>query len=125
VLTSPDQKISLTDPDGRSMATSGRGSGADGYNVQTAVDTEHHLIVAREVTNIGNDTAHLANTAKATKVALHVDELEAVADRGYFDGEEILSRERAGITLTLPKRMTSGGEIGRPFWQAGLRLSGR
>src|SRR3990170_1872150 len=110
VLASPDQQISLTDPDCRSMATSGRGSGVVGYNVQTAVDTEHHLIVAHEVTNVGNDTAHLANTAKAAKAALHVDELEAVADRGYFDGEEILACDRAGITVTLPKRMTSGAK---------------
>jgi transposase len=110
VLASPDQQISLTDPDCRSMATSGRGSGVVGYNVQTAVDTEHHLIVAHEVTNVGNDTAHLANTAKAAKAALQVDELEAVADRGYFDGEEILACDRAGITVTLPKRMTSGAK---------------
>ena len=103
VLASPDQQISLTDPDCRSMATSGRGSGVVAYNVQTAVDTEHHLIVAHEVTNVGNDTAHLANTAKAAKAALHVDALEAVADRGYFDGEEILACDRAGITVTLPK----------------------
>jgi hypothetical protein len=79
-------------------------------SLQTAVDTEHHLIVAHEVTNVGNDTAHLANTAKAAKAALHVEELEAVADRGYFDGEEILACDRAGITVTLPKRMTSGAK---------------
>jgi hypothetical protein len=45
MLASPDQQISLTDPDSRSMATSGRGSGVVGYNVQLAVETEHHLIV--------------------------------------------------------------------------------
>jgi transposase len=110
VLASPDQQISLTDPDSRSMATSGRGSGVVGYNVQTAVDTEHHLIVAHEVTNVGNDTAHLANTANAAKAALQVDTLEAVADRGYFDGEEIKACDEAGITVTLPKRMTSGAK---------------
>ena len=93
--------------------------------MQTAVDTEHHLIVAHEVTNVGNDTAHLANTANGSKAALHVDELEAVADRGYFDGEEILACDRAGITVTLPKADDIGREIGRPFWQAGLRLFGR
>ena len=103
VLASPDKQISLTDPDSRSMATSGRGSGVVGYNVQIAVDTEHHLIVAHEVTNVGNDTAHLANTAQAAKAALHADRLEAVADRGYFDGEEILACDQAGITVTLPK----------------------
>src|SRR5262249_26426825 len=51
MLASPDQQISLTDPDSRSMATSGRGSGVVGYNVQVAVDTKHHLIVTHEVTN--------------------------------------------------------------------------
>src|SRR5258708_2620764 len=110
MLATADQQISLTDPDARSTATSGRGSGVVGYNVQTAVDTEHHLIVTHEVTNVGNDTAHLANTAEAAKAALHVDELQAVADRGYFDGEEILACDRAGITVTLPKRMTSGAK---------------
>ena len=110
VLASPDRQLSLTDPDSRSMATSGRGSGVVGYNVQTAVDTEHHLIVAHEVTNVGNDTAHLADTAQAAKTALHVDKLEAVADRGYFDGEEILACDQAGITVTLPKPQRSGAK---------------
>lgn len=110
VAASPDKQISLTDPDSRSMATSGRGSGVVGYNVQTAVDTEHHLILHHEVTNVGNDTAHLANTAKATKAVLDVDELKAVADRGYFDSEEIKACDDAGITVTMPKRMTSGAK---------------
>ena len=110
MLASPDRQISLTDPDSRSMATSGRGSGMVGYNVQIAVDTEHHLIVAHEVTNVGNDTAHLANMAAQAKEALQADKLEAVADRGYFDGEEILACDEAGITVTLPKPMTSGSK---------------
>src|SRR5262252_2853482 len=110
MLASPDQQISLTDPDSRSMATSGRGSGVVGYNVQVAVDTENHLIVMHEVTNVGNDTAHLANTAQAAKTALQVDKLEAVADRGYFNGEEILACERTGVTVTLPKPMTSSAK---------------
>lgn len=63
MLETPDQQVSLTDPDSRSMATSGRGSGVVGYNTQTAVDTEHHLIVAHEVTNVGSDRAQLANIA--------------------------------------------------------------
>ena len=93
MLASPDQQISLTDPDSRSLATSGRGSGMVGYNVQIAVDTEHHLIVAHEVTNVGNDTAHLASMAVKAKEALQADKLEAVADRGYFEGREILACE--------------------------------
>jgi hypothetical protein len=110
MLASPDQQISLTDPDSRSMATSGRGSGVVGYNVQVAVDTEHHLIVTHEVTNDGSDRAQLANIACQAKEVLGVDELEAVADRGYYSSEEILACDKAGITVTLPKPITSGIE---------------
>ena len=110
MLERPDQQISLTDPDARSMATSGRGSGVVGYNVQVAVDTEHHLIVAHEVTNVGSDRSQLAAIAKAAKAVLQAERLDAVADRGYFNGEEILACEQAGITVTLPKPMTSGAK---------------
>ena len=103
MLASPDQQISLTDPDSRSMATSGRGSGVVGYNVQVAVDTGHHLIVTHEVTNSGSDRAQLANVAKQAKAVLKTETLEAVADRGYFSGLEILACHETGITVTLPK----------------------
>src|SRR5499426_3950772 len=107
MLASPDQQISLTDPDSRSMATSGRGSGVVGYNVQVAVDTEHHLIVTHEVTNIGSDRSQLAKVASQAKAVLGTETLEAVADRGYFNGPEILACHEAGITVTLPKPQTS------------------
>ena len=110
MLASPDQQISLTDPDSRSMATSGRGSGVVGYNVQVAVDTEHHLIVTHEVTNSGSDRAQLANIAKQAKAVLKAETLEAVADRGYFSSPEILECHEAGITVTLPKPLTSGAK---------------
>src|SRR5262250_1903032 len=110
MLASPDQQVSLTDPDSRSMATSGRGSGVVGYNVQVAVDTEHHLIVAHEVTNSGSDRSQLANMAKQAKAVLQAAELAAVADRGYFNSPEILECAEAGITVTLPKPMTSGAK---------------
>ena len=74
MLASPDQQVSLTDPDSRSMATSGRGSGVVGYNVQVAVDTEHHLIVAHEVTNSGSDRSQLAKMAKQAKAVLQTQE---------------------------------------------------
>src|SRR6185312_15496394 len=96
MLASPDQQISLTDPDSRSMATSGRGSGVVGYNVQVAVDIKHHLIVAHEVTNVGTDRSQLSPMAMAAKAALGVEKLDAVADRGYFSGEEILACDNAG-----------------------------
>ena len=110
MLATPDQQISLTDPDSRSMATSGRGSGVVGYNVQIAVDTEHHLIVTHEVTNTGSDRSQLANMALQAKEVLHADHLDVVADRGYFNSPEILACEQADITVTLPKPMTSGAK---------------
>jgi transposase len=117
----PDQQISLTDPDSRSMATSGRGSGTVGYNVQVAVDTRHHLIVTHEVTNVGNDTAHLSNMANQAKETLGTEHLEAVADRGYFDSAEILACEEAGITVTLLKPMTSGAKADGRFGKQDFR----
>jgi transposase len=108
MLEAPDQQISLTDPDARSMATSGRGTGMVGYNVQTAVDAEHHLIVTHEVTNVGHDRTQLANMAQQAKDVIGTKKLEVVADRGYFKGEEILACDEAGITTYLPKPQTSG-----------------
>lgn len=110
MLASPDQQISLTDPDSRSMATSGRGSGVVGYNVQVAVETENHLIITHEVTNSGSDRSQLARVGKAAKAVMRADTLEAVADRGYFNSPEILACHEAGITVTLPKPMTSGAK---------------
>jgi transposase len=115
MLASPDLQISLTDPDSRSMATSGRGSGVVGYNVQVAVDTQHHLIVTHEVTNTGSDRSQLANIASQAKDVLGVDHLDAVADRGYFSSTEILACEQADITVTLPKPMTSGAKADGRF----------
>ena len=110
MLASADQQISLTDSDSRSMATSGRGSGIVGYNVQVAVDTDHHLIVTHEVTNTGSDRSQLANMALQAKQVLGAEHLDAVADRGYYNGVEILACEQADVTVTLPKPMTSGAK---------------
>jgi hypothetical protein len=86
------------------MATSGRGSGMVAYNVQSAVDTTNHLIVAHEVTNIGSDRSQLATMAQAAKAALCSDHLDVVADRGYFKGEELLACEQAGSRSRYPSR---------------------
>src|SRR5512135_3004973 len=118
---SPDQQISLTDPDSRSMATSGRGSGVVGYNVQVAVDTEHHLIITHEVTNVGSDRAQLSNMAKKTKATLETTNLDVIADRGYFSGEEILECDKAGITVTLPKPMTANAKAEGRFGKQDFR----
>ena len=121
MLATPDQQISLTDPDARSMATSGRGSGVVGYNVQVAVETTYHLIIAHEVTNDGTDRSQLSPMAKQAKATLKVENLNAVADRGYFDSEEILTCENAGITVTLPKPMTSNSKAQGRFGKQDFR----
>ncbi len=121
MLATPDQQISLTDPDARSMATSGRGSGIVGYNVQVAVDAEHHLIVAHEVVNQGTDHAQLSPMSQKAKTEMGTDTLDVVADRGYFDSQEILACSRAGITVTLPKPQTSGAKAKGRFVRQDFR----
>ena len=121
MLETPDQQISLTDPDARSMATSGKGSGMVAYNVQSAVDTKHHLIVAHEVTNDGSDRSQLFAMATQAKAALKVDKLEVVADRGYYKSKEILACAESGITVTLPKPQTSGSKARGQFVKPDFR----
>ncbi|CAE6804281.1 IS1182 family transposase [Paraburkholderia nemoris] len=101
----PDAQVSLTDPDARSMKT--RGTGVVGYNVQTAVDAKHHLIVVHVVTNDGIDRDQLTSMAKLAHTEMGVDKLTAVADRGYYKSEEILACHEAGITVFVPKTVTS------------------
>ncbi len=110
VEAAPDQQLSLTDPDARSMATSGKGTGVVGYNVQTAVDAKHHLIVAHEVTNVGNDRAQLAKMAGEARAAMGAETLEVLADRGYFSGQEVLACGPLGVTPLVPKPLTSGAK---------------
>jgi transposase len=107
VDAAPDNQVSLTDPDARSMATSGKGTGTVGYNVQMAVDAEHHLIVAHEVTNIGHDRSQLASMGKKALEATGHEEITALADRGYYHGEEVLACEGTGVLPCVPKTLTS------------------
>src|SRR5579864_615314 len=111
----PDGQVSLTDPDARSMATSGRGTGTVGYNVQTAVDTKHHLIVAHEVTNLGHDRTQLSSMANQARSATGKEELTVLADRGYFKGEEILECAQAGMIPLVPKSLTSNSKADGRF----------
>jgi transposase len=111
MLEAADQQLSLTDPDARSMKT--RGTGVVGYNVQVAVDTEHHLIVAHEVTNIGSDRRQLTNMAEQAKSAMGIkkkEKLTVVADRGYYTGEEILACANGNITTYVPNSNTSNNQ---------------
>jgi hypothetical protein len=102
-----DHQVSPTDPDARSMATSGRGTGIVGYNVQTAIDTENHLIVVHDVTNEGHDRTQLTSMGKQAKKATGIERPQVLADRGYFDSDEILKCEQANITPLVPKPLTS------------------
>ena len=121
MMKSEDKQISLTDQDARSMATSGKDTGIVGYNVQAAVDTRNHLIVAHEVTNVGTDRHQLSNMAEQARTEMGVETLDAVADRGYYAGEEICACEEAGITVTLPKPMTSNSKAAGRFGKQDFR----
>ncbi len=115
VAVAPDGQVSLTDPDARSMATSGRGSGIVGYNVQTAVEAEHHLIVAHDVVMTGSDRQQLSAISEKAKAAMGVDSLDVLADRGYFSGEEILACGAIGVTPYVPKPLSSGAKAAGRF----------
>lgn len=114
----PDGQLSTTDPDARSMISQAKGSGLVGYNVQTAVDAKHHLIVTHEVTNFGNDRAQLNQLAQAAREAMGHKRLQAYADRGYFNGPEIKACEDSGIATFVPKPMTSNAKAQGRFSKA-------
>jgi transposase len=114
----PDEQISLTDPDARSMISQAKGTGMVGYNVQAVVEAKHHLIVAHAVTNVGSDRAQLTKMGTAAKVAIGQDRLRAVADRGYFSGPEIKACTEAGIRPLVPKPMTSNAKAEGRFSKA-------
>src|SRR5258706_2067487 len=109
VQDAPDQQVSLTDRDARSMATSGKGTATVGYNVQIAVDAEHHLIVAHEVINQGYDRHQLAPMALKAQQATGCAQVTALADRGYFNGDQVLSCDGTGVAPVVPKVLTSSG----------------
>ena len=115
VADAPDHQVSLSDPDARAMATNGKGTGMVGYNVQAAVDAEHHLIVAHEVTNVGHDRSQLAKMARQAKEVTRTGGLTVLADRGYFSGEEVVACEAAGVTPIVPKPLTSGAKADGRF----------
>jgi transposase/CheY-like chemotaxis protein len=105
MLEAPDKQLSLTDPDARSMKS--RGTGVVGYNVQSAVEAKHHLIIAHEVVNAGSDRQQLSPMAKEAKAVLGTRKLKVVADKGYYNGTEIRECEQAGIVAYVSKPKTS------------------
>lgn len=115
VIAHPDKQISQTDTDARAMSTSMKASGMVGYNVQAAVDAKHHLIVAHEVTNTPHDRAFLSPMAEKAKAAMAADEIEVLADRGYFGGPQIKACEELGAVPLVPKPNTSGSRAAGRF----------
>ncbi|MGB2819195.1 MAG: IS1182 family transposase, partial [Burkholderiaceae bacterium] len=111
----PDEQVSLTDPDSRSMISQAKGTGIVGYNVQAAVDAKSHLIVTHEVTNVGSDRSQLTKMAIAARDEMGLDQLQAIADRGYFNSTEIKATLEAGITPPVPKPMTSTAQADGRF----------
>jgi len=105
MLEAPDKQLSITDPDARSMNS--RGSGVVGYNVQSAVDAKHHLIVAHNVSKIGSDRRQLSTMAQQAKDVLGTNKLTVVADKGYYNGDEIRACEKNDIVAYIAKPKTS------------------
>lgn len=107
----PGTQVSLTDPDSRAMATAGKGTDVVGYNVQIAVDAEHHLILAHEVSNVGSDRAQLASMGEKAREASGRASITVLADRGYYSGDEVVACEGTGVEPIVPKTETSGGAL--------------
>ncbi len=105
-----ETQISLTDPDARSMQGTGKATGTVGYNVQCAVETKHHLIVAHEVTNAVHDRHQLSGMAAKAKEALGAETIEALADRGFHEGKQLLACHQAGVTAYVPSFSTSNAK---------------
>ena len=103
---SGETQLSTTDADARLLSK--RGQVVAGFNVQTAVDAKHKLIVASEVVNDGNDTGQLYEMAKAAKEALGVETLEALADAGYYNGAALKNCEDGGIVAYVPPVKRTG-----------------
>ena len=115
VMASPDGQISLTDPDARAMASAGTGTGLVGYNLQAAVDTDSHIVVAHEVLNLGHDRTSLASMGRKAAEATGTPALTVLADRGYFSGPEVLACKDGGVVPICPKPLTSGAKAGGRF----------
>lgn len=119
MLGAPDQQLSLTDPDARSMKS--RGGGIVGYNLQTAVDVDHHLIVTHEVTNVGSDRRQLTRMAKQAKAELQAESVTVLADAGYYNGDELQSCEDHNITVYVPHSATSHNKAKGQFDRSEFR----
>ena len=111
LIASGQSQLSLTDPDSRCMS-SGPGSEI-AYNVQTVVDSKYHLIIEHAVTNAVTDLGQLLPMATAAQKVLGVERLEAMTDKGYYDGEQVQQCEAQGITVyTAKPHPSANGKLG-------------
>lgn len=104
----PDKQVSISDPDSRLLKAKGM-TRLVCYNVQSAVDTKHHMIVAHEVTNT-NDRGQFASMAKQAQKALGQRNITVIADRGYYSRQDIKDAQDEGVAALVPKSNTSGSE---------------
>jgi len=104
----PDKQISTVDPDSRLMKTSGNQTKVC-FNLQSAVDCKHHLIVAHEVTNT-SDRSQLCRMGKQAQAAVGIDEITVLADKGYFSGQDIVDAQDAGLIPLVARTDTSASD---------------
>ena len=102
------KEISTIDPDAHIMHTGGDGRNLDAcYNVQSVVDEKHKLIIDFDVSTCPDDKGALPKMTESAKEIMGVDKISAVADKGYYDGDDIETSEKNGTTCYVPK-MESG-----------------
>jgi len=106
---SGQNEVSLTDADGRKMKGA-HGEHFIGYNVQVAVDAKHDLIVSEEVVQAANDRGQLGALAAAAKEELQVGHLQAVADKGYHQADQLAACEAAGVETFVPEPVGASGK---------------
>jgi len=124
MLAAPDQQVSFTDPDSRSMATSGRGSGMVGYNVQAAVDTTNHLIVAHEVDQRRHRQVASCEHGQPSEGGIGGRKPRSLRRSRLLQRRGDPRMRRGWHHSHAAKTPDIGGEVGRPLWQAGFPLRG-
>jgi len=107
-----ESEISTIDPDARLMRQGGDGRALHVcYNVQTIVDDKHHLIIDFDVTDRSDDKGNLENMSQRAKDVMGTDTLINLADKGYYDGEDIAKCEGNGVTCLVAKPKAGGAEV--------------
>jgi len=102
-------EVSTIDPDSRLMHSGGDARPLDVcYNVQTVVDDKNHLIVDFDIVDRSDDKGNLKNMSDKAMEALDVETVVNLADKGYYDGEDIAACEENGVTCLVAKPKPGG-----------------